>query len=105
MAIEQYDMLPKEEIVDQFEGVHPPDFSNADEPHSSLAAFPLPVKRATAPSPNFIQVNHVSLILRGLPLLQRQTRVAALLVTDGSGAAIDFSELTVNFSLYVWARS
>lgn len=26
VAIEQYDILPKEEIIDQFEGVHPPDF-------------------------------------------------------------------------------
>ena len=27
VAIEQYDMFPKEEIIDQFDGVHPPDFS------------------------------------------------------------------------------
>lgn len=43
VAIEQYDMLPKEEIIDQFEGVSPPDFSKVDEPHSALATLPLPV--------------------------------------------------------------
>jgi hypothetical protein len=43
VAIEQYDMLPKEEIVDQFEGVHHPDFSQVDEPHSTLATLPLPL--------------------------------------------------------------
>lgn len=43
VAIEQYDMLPKEEIVDQFEGIHPPNFSEVDEPHSALAALPLPL--------------------------------------------------------------
>jgi SIR2-like domain len=43
VAIEQYDMLPKEEIIDQFEGAHPPDFSEVDEPHSALATLPLPV--------------------------------------------------------------
>src|SRR5215469_5444725 len=42
-AIEQYDMLPKEEIIDQFDGVHPPDFSQVDEPHSILASLPLSV--------------------------------------------------------------
>ena len=41
VAIEQYDMLPKEEIIDQFEDVHPPDFSQVDEPHSALASLPL----------------------------------------------------------------
>ncbi len=41
VAIEQYDMLPKEEIIDQFQDVHPPDFSQADEPHSALASLPL----------------------------------------------------------------
>jgi hypothetical protein len=43
VAIEQYDMLPKEEIIDQFDGVHPPDFSQVDEPHSILASLPLSV--------------------------------------------------------------
>ncbi len=41
VAIEQYDMLPKEEIIDQFQDVHPPDFSQLDEPHSALASLPL----------------------------------------------------------------
>jgi hypothetical protein len=35
--------LPKEEIIDQFEGVHPHDFSQVDEPHSALASLPLSV--------------------------------------------------------------
>src|SRR5437016_1371048 len=43
VAIEQYDMLPKEEIIDQFESVYSPDFSELDEPHSILANLPLPV--------------------------------------------------------------
>jgi len=43
VAIEQYVMLPKEEIIDQFEGVHPPDFSQVDEPHSILASLSLSV--------------------------------------------------------------
>ncbi len=41
IAIEQYDMLPKEEIIDQFQDVPPPDFSQSDEPHSVLASLPL----------------------------------------------------------------
>jgi SIR2-like domain len=43
VAIEQYDMFPKEEIIDQFEGAHPPNFSELDEPHSALAILPLHV--------------------------------------------------------------
>jgi hypothetical protein len=43
VAVEEYDMLPKENIIDLFEGVHAPDFSQADEPHSTLASLPLSI--------------------------------------------------------------
>ena len=39
--------FPKEEIIDQFEGVHPHDFSQVDEPHSALASLPLSVCTTT----------------------------------------------------------
>jgi hypothetical protein len=45
----QYDpMFPKEEILEQwFKKVAPPDFTEADEPHSVLADLPLPIYMTT----------------------------------------------------------
>lgn len=57
VAIEQYDMAPKEEIIDEFKGVHPPNFSEADEPHSALATLPLPL---------YITTNYDSFMVQAL---------------------------------------
>jgi SIR2-like domain len=40
-------MYPKEQIVAELEGLGPPDFDRADEPHSILASLPLPVYLTT----------------------------------------------------------
>ena len=44
----QYDpMFPKEEILECFKAVKPPDFSELDEPHGVLADLPLPLYMTT----------------------------------------------------------
>jgi hypothetical protein len=47
LALERYEMFPKELLVRQFRGVEPPDFIEPDEPHSALADLPLPVYLTT----------------------------------------------------------
>ena len=43
MAIDNYDLFPKECMKDEFEDIKPPDFSQSDEPHSILADLNLPI--------------------------------------------------------------
>ncbi len=43
LAIDRYDMYPKESIRRQFQGIEPPDFSASDEPHAILADLGLPI--------------------------------------------------------------
>jgi len=70
---------------------HPPDFSKEDDPHSDLAALFLSIND---PSPEFIEANYMALgSYASIFQWQRQTSITALLVTDGSGAAIDFLEI------------
>lgn len=43
LAVKTDSMRPKEWLIDKFEGVKPPDFTNPFEPHSVLADLPLPI--------------------------------------------------------------
>jgi hypothetical protein len=43
LAVRDKEYTPIERLIDEFEGVNPPDFTNANEPHRVLADLPLPV--------------------------------------------------------------
>ena len=43
LAIDRYEMFPKESIRKQFQSIDPPDFSAGDEPHGVLADLDLPI--------------------------------------------------------------
>jgi hypothetical protein len=47
LAVTKDAMTPKELVLEQFQGVTPPDFSEPDEPHRALADLPLPVYMTT----------------------------------------------------------
>ena len=57
MAIDNYDMFPKECIRDEFGNVKPPDFSQSGEPHAVLADLNLPI---------YITTNYDSFMINAL---------------------------------------
>jgi hypothetical protein len=57
MAIDNYDIFPKECIRDEFENIKPPDFSQPDEPHAVLADLNLPI---------YITTNYDSFLINAL---------------------------------------
>jgi len=47
LAVQNDPMFPKEKILECFEDIEPPDFSEPDEPHGVLADLPLPLYMTT----------------------------------------------------------
>jgi len=65
LAIDQYEMFPKDLIEQEFQGVAPPDFKQSGEPHAALADLGLPI---------YITTNYDSFMTQALKTRGRDVR-------------------------------
>jgi hypothetical protein len=98
LAVQFDPLTPKKKILKQLEGVVPPDFNAADEPHGLLADLPLPI---------YLTTNYDDFMVRALKSRHRDARRLLclwneLINNEPSVFDNDFSPTVANPLVFHW---